>query len=118
VPRHTYFPRCWFAEVLGPPAGACDGQLVRAHLVPKQALKREMGGMDGIDRATLLWDARSWVWACGGPTGIGGHHGMFDCGRIAVPPEKLPPGLREYLAELGLEWMIERYFGRPVMVDR
>jgi hypothetical protein len=102
---------CWFAWTLGAPAGACDGHLVKAHLVPKQAIKRER-------RDANLWDQRAWVWACGGPTGLGGHHGMFDCGRIAVPPEKLPPGLREYLAELGLEWMIERYFGRPVTVGR
>jgi hypothetical protein len=139
VSRHSYFPRCWFAEVLGPPAGACDGQLVRAHLVPKQAVRREFPrgayrkaeghpwlpllernvhdvrtvALDGqvMPLDGLLWDERLWVPACGGPTGIGGHHGAYDCGRIAVPPEKLPPGLREYLAELGLEWMIERYFG-------
>jgi hypothetical protein len=111
VSGHRYSrPACWFAETLGAPAGMCDGQLVRAHLVPKQAVWREIRWLDESTSLTL-WDERAWVWACGGPTGIGGHHGMFDSGRIAVPPEKLPTGLREYLAELGLEWMIERYFG-------
>lgn len=32
-------PSCWLAKVPG--AGACDGRLVRAHLIPKQRIKRE-----------------------------------------------------------------------------
>jgi hypothetical protein len=108
----TAQPLCWFARTLGPPAGACGGQLVKAHLVPKQAIRRERRDAD-------LWDRRCWVPACGGLTGLGGHHGMFDSGRIAVPPEFLPVGLREYLHELELDWMIERYFGtgRALTVD-
>lgn len=95
---------CWFARALGPAAGACDGELVKAHLVPKQAIRRERRDVD-------LWDRRLWVPACGGPTGIGGHHGAFDSRKLAVPPEKLPAGLRECLDEFELGWMIERYFG-------
>lgn len=39
-------------------------------------------------------DPRSWVWACGGPTGVEGHHGMLDCTRsLRVDFGGLPFGL-------------------------
>ena len=38
-----------------------------------------------------VWDDRSWVWGCGGPTGCGGHHGMLDYSRtIRLPFSALP----------------------------
>jgi hypothetical protein len=82
---------------------ACDGRLIRAHLIPKQLLKRE-----GCDE----WEPRSWVMACGGPQGNGGHHGMFDTARtIRVPRAALPGNVERLADELGLVWWLERAYG-------
>jgi hypothetical protein len=81
-------PECFFAHL-----GGCEGRLVKAHLVPKQTLKREFRtrsvfadipviGEDAVDRA--VWDTRCWRWMCGGPTGIGGHHGAYDAYQIRL----------------------------------
>jgi hypothetical protein len=55
---------CWLAThgVMEHGAmGPCDGQLSRAHLLPKALIKR-------TDPAKM-WDRRGWVWACGGVVG-------------------------------------------------
>jgi hypothetical protein len=60
----------------------------------------------------VLWDARCWVWMCGGPTGVGGHHGMLDYARtLRIPRHVLPPELEEFAVEYGLEWSLERDYG-------
>jgi hypothetical protein len=110
----TYTPGCWFARnVIG--CGPCDGQLVRAHLIPQQVLKRETKEARRdlcllLDE--VLSDPRSWVPCCGGPTGIGGHHGMLDHSRtLRIPRAVLPKGLEAFAAELGLEWWLDREYG-------
>lgn len=120
-------PRCFFAHL-----GGCDGQLVRGHLIPRQLLKREV--RYGIVRENGKWrplgrnedkyqlphvplqqlidDPRSWVPMCGGPTGIGGHHGRLDTARtLRIARCDLPAGLEEFAAETGLEWFLEREYG-------
>jgi hypothetical protein len=84
---------------------------VKAHLVPKSRLKIEMrnSGFTQDERTAIIWDPRCWRWMCGGPTGIGGHHGQFDAKQIRIPPEQVPPDLLAYLAELNLEWMLDVY---------
>jgi hypothetical protein len=64
-------PDCWLAQFSTKP---CEGRLIRAHLIPRQLLKRE-GHPEAID------DPRSSVWSCGGIMGNAGHHGMFDASR-------------------------------------
>lgn len=102
-----------------PGAGPCDGRLIAAHLIPKQLLRREVcsartSGSSGrwpvtVDQraelARILWDPRVIVPCCGGPTGIGGHHGKLDAAAIRplrIPREKLPDGLEEYVEALDL----------------
>jgi hypothetical protein len=100
--------RCWFADLPG--AGACDGKLVRVHLVPRQFLRRELNASRRVQS-----DPRVWVWGCGGPTGIGGHHGKLDYSRtLRVPRHRLPADLEAFTAELGLEWWLDREYG-PVV---
>lgn len=95
-------PGCWIAEHVVLP-GPCDGRLVKAHLIPKQMLKRER-----IDP----WDSRVWVPMCGGPTGLGGHHGCLDHSRtIRIPRDALPVQLEVFAAEHGLTWWLEREYG-------
>lgn len=82
---------------------ACDGRLVRAHLIPKRLIKRSGGA---------VWDRRAWVWACGGPMGNGGHHGMLDASRtLRLPRGAIPAGTEELAIELGLEWFLDKEYG-------
>lgn len=112
-----------------PGAGECDGQLIRAHLIPRQVLRREAralvvrearaaGKPAGLAVtlmepyvARLIEDPRSWVPCCGGPTGIGGHHGQLDHSRtLRIPFDALPYGFIEFCEELGLGWYITRTY--------
>jgi hypothetical protein len=112
-------PECWFSML--PDAGPCDGRLVRCHLIPKQKIRQSiapalpaMPGMDEMRRAlrTTQDDPRCWVWGCGGPMGPGGHHGQFKPdGPRPIPRHRLPPGLEEFAAELGLEWWLDYTYG-------
>ena len=105
-------PKCYFHQL-----GDCDGQLVKAHLIPKQTLKRELyyrlreQGMNkpaAREQATrIAWDNRAWRPVCGGPTGIGGHHGMVDAKQISWG--EWPEDLMEFLREHDLEWMAVSY---------
>ena len=105
-------PECFFAHL-----GGCEGRLVKAHLIPKQALKRELatklwkGGMGQVDAREaaigLAWDGSVWRWMCGGPTGLGGHHGQFDAKQIRL--DGLPEDLVGFLREWDLEWMAGAY---------
>lgn len=87
----------------------CDGRLVKAHLIPRQLLLREIA----VERsAGAVWDDRVWVWACGGITGVSGHHGMLDASRtLRIPRAALPPDLEEFADEHGLGWWLDREYG-------
>lgn len=93
---------CWLAQFSEIP---CDGQLRKCHLIPKQTIRREIG-------KRYEWDERSWVWGCGGPTGIGGHHGMLDYSRkLRIPRHALPSSLEEFAEAHGLGWYLDRTYG-------
>lgn len=115
--------RCFLAQFSERP---CEGRLVRAHLVRQQVIQRELLdargqvnellGAQGKGRLPrshdLRWDSRTWVWACGGPTGNGGHHGMLDHSRtLRVPRAALPEDVEEFAAEFGLGWWLDREYG-------
>src|SRR6516165_8667515 len=89
--HRRYNPDCWLAAHGRWEDGAmpsCSGRLVKAHLIPQQVLLRELASEVS---APLVWDERVWVWACGGVTGIGGHHGAFDqARRLGVPRSAVP----------------------------
>ena len=104
----SYTPGCWFAaNVIA--CGPCDGQLVRCHLIPKQLLKREFGKVLG---KKLAEDPATWVPGCGGPTGIGGHHGMLDQSRtVRITRIELPDELELFAANHGLSWWLDREYG-------
>jgi hypothetical protein len=133
--------RCFFEG--WPGAGPCDGALVRAHLVPRQLLKREFPHgaswqpreerwvnywpLEAQDAAlneerwahrslrALMDDPRCWVPCCGGPMGNGGHHGMLDQSRrLRIPRERLPAEVEEFAAELNLSWWLDREYGSRV----
>jgi hypothetical protein len=115
---------CWVAEML-PGAGPCDGRLVKAHLIPKQRIRtetcarmhRELGRrwpLQPSEKALLysiLWDGRVWVPVCGGPTGIGGHHGMFDGQQLEVLRSMVPEACEEFAREHELVWSLDRDYG-------
>jgi hypothetical protein len=95
---------CWVAFNV-PGCGPCDGPLVRAHLIKQQTIRREAGKQH-------VWDDRVWVPCCGGPTGVGGHHGQLDYARsLRIPRSALPVMVEEFAAEHGLTWWLEREYG-------
>jgi hypothetical protein len=90
---------------LGDPMPRCSGELVRCHLIPRSVLRRH--NVDELAHG-------SWVWGCGGPTGLGGHHGMFDVGRtLRLPREALPAATEELAMRIGLRWYLDRHYGLP-----
>ena len=109
---------CWLAQFASTP---CDGRLVKAHLIPRQLLRRECpngftvedeDGAYTIALDKLIEDRSTWVWACGGPMGDGGHHGMLDQSRTLRVPRAMLPRRVEWFAEaLGLEWWLDRTYG-------
>lgn len=130
---------CYFAGRRG--AGSCNGALIRAHLISKQKMRREFPvgvvyfdgywqdpravfdrvvtrqGRDLYKRRTLKEiqdDPRCWVPCCGGPSGIGGHHGLFDGLKLRLAREELPPGVEQFASELGLCNYLDRVYGEPV----
>jgi hypothetical protein len=118
-PRRPRHPVCWFVGRAisdnRDPLSPCDGRLVRCHLLPQQVLKQTRQYKALTSEATryqFLYDPRSWVWGCGGPTGLGGHHGQLDTSkRLRVPRLVIPAGTEELAAELGLEWFLDRSYG-------
>lgn len=117
---------CFFAD-----RSSCDGYLIRAHLIPRQLIKREFpyGALfdDGRwRRATryedrydlahrtvdeLINDERTWVPCCGGLQGNSGHHGQLDHSRtLRITREQLPAMVRHFAEELRLTWWIEREY--------
>lgn len=119
----------------GQEPGPCEGQLVRAHLIPKQVIRkafpkgavRDDGKWERINVAKLgreahdnldlrsvkemQEDERCWVPMCGGMVGIGGHHGLFDGHRLSLDRRELPEALEEFAAETGLDWWLDRTYG-------
>ncbi len=95
--------RCWLAQFTNRP---CDGAPIwRVHLIAKQSIERKGGDP---------WDERSYVRACGGSTGLEGHHGQFDTYRLVVPREALPVAVEELAEELNMGYYLERRYGpRP-----
>jgi hypothetical protein len=69
-------------------------------------------GLECVSLQHLVWDPRCLVLLCGGPTGIGGHHGALDYARtLRIPRVVLPPEVEEYAAEFGLVWSLDHDYG-------
>lgn len=104
-----HHPDCFLAHFgvmeNGDPMGDCSGRLIKAHLIPQQLLKRE----------GALWaimEPETWVWACGGPMGNSGHHGLFDGSRtLRLPPWSIPAETIDFVRDLGLLWWLNREYG-------
>lgn len=60
----------------------------------------------------IQWDERAWRWACGGPMGNAGHHGMLDTARtLRIPRHAIPAETEEFAVEHGLGWWLDREYG-------
>jgi hypothetical protein len=99
--------------------GPCQGQLRKAHLIPKQMIKRELPLWDP-------WHPALWVPCCGGMHGNAGHHGAFDYSkRLRLRRESLPVLLERIVPvmdeEVGREVFasfLDREYGPRVAVAR
>jgi len=71
----------------------------------------------------LIDDERTWVPACGGMTGLGGHHAAHDPmlsarRELAVPRWAIPEELEQLMSGVGLSWWLDRRYGeRPTDQD-
>ncbi len=106
---------CWLARLSGKP---CGGTLTKAHLISKQAIRKEIWNRK-LAEPDLLWpedfpatlrhlqdDPRCWVPACWA------HHQALDIARtLRVTREQLPPAVESYAAEYGVVWWLEREYG-------
>lgn len=108
-----YDPNCWLAQhgtyTREGDMPACEGRLVRVHLIKQQVLRK---ALKCTGRDKRLWDDAVWVWGCGGfGYGNEGHHGMFDHdGKVEIARAALPEVLEVYAANNGLGWYLDRYF--------
>lgn len=82
-PLNGFSDPCWLAKF--DPEHECSGLVVRCHLIKEQWLRDHLG-MTVVER----WHPDFWVPGCGGPTGIGGHHGRLDYGDIKLKRTDLP----------------------------
>jgi hypothetical protein len=85
----------------GDPLPPCEGRLIRAHLIPQQLLHRR--GLEPGDPATYRL-------SCGGISGLGGHHGLFDQHRLEVPFRELPDDTVAFAIAYDLIPHLERRF--------
>lgn len=95
---------CWLAQFEG---GPCDGPTDRAHLVPKQRIRRELHGHDPELVERVVWHPSCWVHACRR------HHADFDNRRFRVPRAALPGCVEVFARELDLGWSLDLDFGTP-----
>jgi hypothetical protein len=91
-------PKCWFSML--PDAGPCDGRLVRCHLIPRQTIRREAVG--ALPRGVELRD---------GERPLDSIARTLADGPRPIARHRLPPGLEEFAAELGLEWWLDYTYG-------
>ena len=84
---------------------------VAEHIWTRDPLASIRTPMRSMSLKQLQDDPRSWVWGCGGATGLEGHHGRFDGRKLRVERSLLPAGLEEFAAELGLGWWLDRRYG-------
>ena len=108
-----YNPKCWLAEhgrFENGPMPPCEGRLVKVHLLKQEVIKRELSAEVA---KLLLWDPRVWVWGCGGPMGISGHHGAFDTSkRLRIPRSAISADLEELCKQHDLVWWIDFTYRR------
>lgn len=109
-PINPFSTPCWLARF--DPEHECEGVVVRCHLVKEQWLRDRLG-LTVAER----WDPAFWVPGCGGPTGIGGHHGRLDAGLLRLDRRDLPARLeRRALADERIAVKLDLLYGeRPVI---
>lgn len=89
---------CWLREFAPHRVRECRGRMDPAHLIDRHRLKLE-------GREDLIPDGRTWVRACRR------HHTLFDSYAFPVPRTALPEPFLALMAELGLDWWVDRRYG-------
>ena len=78
---------------------ACSGPLQGHHVIEKRALRRR-----GLDEH--LWDKRNRMSLCDH------HHAQHTVAHKRIPYDLVPASALEFADELGLTYLIERYYPR------
>ncbi len=79
--------------------GSCSGRVQGHHVVAKQALKRR-GLVD------WLYDTRNRLAVCEK------RHMQHESGFRRIPRALVPASAEEFAGELGLDWLLDRVYGR------
>lgn len=78
------------------------------HVIPEQSLRELFP-----DRPELVWDVRNALLLCTG------HHMRHHLRFELVPFDRLPREVHDFVAELGITWLLEKLYTRPAtIVDR
>ena len=104
----TVLDGCWLRQFAPPGRETCRGQLVRAHVIGRAQLRARFGRERGDE---LAQDPATFVLACGGLTGLEGHHGMFDHYQLRVPASALPAATVQFAERYQLAAWLERHYG-------
>lgn len=132
-------PGCWVAEHVVLP-GPCEGRLQRAHLVPQQLIKRDMGGPTALscdvcgarpgepcrnlaasgralganrhhEARRGAWKGLLWDARCWVPMCEMHHHALDFKRVLRIPRDALPAAVEEFAAEYGFTNWLEREYG-------
>ena len=103
-----HHPDCWLAQhghmEKDDPMPPCEGRLIRAHVISQQELRKR-----GLEKYT--GDPSTYVLACGGLTGLTGHHGMFDMSKkLRVRFGELPQATLDFALNHNLTRYLERNY--------
>lgn len=79
--------------------GCDDPNLEAHHVITQQQLRRHGYG-------DKLWDPRNGMALCTF------HHTRHTLARERIPFELIPPAAVEFATELGLDWLLDRYYPR------
>ena len=96
---------CWLKGEGAP--GSCDGPMDKAHLIPKQRIRREWRGRlprEQLDE--LVWHPSVWRYCCRF------HHGQLDNGAFHLERSRVPESVERYAELWELGWSLDCDFGR------
>lgn len=84
----------------------CEGPITRAHLIPRQQLRRAVIRLPNVTTNRAVKDKRLVVDAC-----LKHHHLLDTAKKIRLTRELLPAPVEEAAEEYGLLWWLEREYG-------
>lgn len=97
---------CFWSQIDPDLRHSCGGPLQRAHLIPKQRIRREFKGeLSEENLAHVVWHPSAWRWMCAL------HHASFDAGRLKLRRDQVPQDTEHFAAVWELGWSLDASYG-------